>query len=70
MEKFSFKKEIEESWSEFSAIALRVMPRFLKDLYKNKPLFIFTVLAVIILEITVAYFLYDYFFAPQEVSNG
>jgi len=63
MEKFSFRKELEESWSEFSSLLIRFTPDVLKKLYRNKPLFIVSVFIVVLVEVTVAYFLYDYFFS-------
>ena len=61
MEKFSFRKELEETWSEFSSLLVRFTPDVLKKLYRNRPLFIASVFIVLLLEVAVAYFLYDYF---------
>ena len=62
MEKFSFEKEIKESWAEFSSLLIKFTPSVLKALYRNKPLFITSLLLVLLIELAVAYFLYDYFF--------
>ncbi len=53
MDKLS--KEIRESWHEFNQLIARHTPQFIKDIYKNKPLFYTLVVIAVCIEITIAF---------------